>query len=64
MRTIFNDYYFVSFSPVIYLHLDGSGTVGHDLVDLVLFGLLLLLLGIGVEAVILVIEGTSTAPVS
>ncbi len=34
-----------AFSPVVDLHLDGGGTVGHDLIDLVLLGLLLLLLG-------------------
>ena len=34
-----------AFSPVVDLHLDGGCAVGHDLVDLVLLGLLLLLLG-------------------
>ena len=39
---LFPDFYFDSifFSPVIHLHLDGGGTVGYDLIDLVLFGLL------------------------
>ena len=35
----------MSFSPVVHLHLDGGGAVCHDLADLVLLGLLLLLLG-------------------